>query len=153
MVDIKFSVSEVFRQNFRGKKKKRGECCRPHHRPGPAPRPARSGITPATHPAWAGSPAGLLGWAPGLRAGLGRFPGRPTRVAAPTAWRTGPAAGLGRLPGRPTRVVPRPPHRPGPVARPACLPFSFSLFFLRTKMTQRLHFRSPYLRGFFPKIK
>ena len=102
------------------------------------------------------------GGAAGLTTGLGRLPGRPVRApprppcrprpghwpdrsggppaslpawagsqAGPLGWHPGSPAGLGRLPGRPARWL-------------CCLP----LFFF-----QRLHFWSPYLRGFFPKNK
>ena len=80
------------------------------------------GRHPGLTPAWAGSPTGRLGRSPGLAAGLGRLPGRPTRVhaglpcsllcpsaclpawagsqAGPCGWCSGLPAGLGRLLGR-----------------------------------------------------
>ena len=150
---LRFRYRSVFKQNIKKEKKKGGDC-RPHLRPGPAPRPARSGTIPAPTPALSGLPAGLLGWASGLRAGLGRFPGRPTRVASPglplprPRCRPGPAPGPACSGGVPAPLPAWAGCQAGPMAGQLAASFPFCCFFF-----QRLHFWSPYLRGFFPKNK
>ena len=151
MEDIAFSVSVVFETEYYKRNKKKREGSRPHRRPGPAPRPACSAASPASLPATSGPQAGSVWRPPGLPAGLGRLPGRPTRVHA-------------GLPGSP--LARRPACRPGPAPRPvlaggapACLPAWAgsqaglpSPVLAARKIAQRPYFWSPYLRGFFPKI-
>ena len=119
---------------------------------------------PASLSAWAGSQAGPFGQLPGLTAGLGRFPGRSSRVGLRLPCRPGSAP-------RPAHSASTPVLSGGPPASlsawagsqagpPGCAPGlpaglgrlpgrpdgRFPLFF-----STNSSILASYLRGFFPK--